>query len=792
MAAARCGRDPEDSGRVDFVVVCTAERAVIEGRRDALGLPCVDDSPADARADDLHQGGGMIGLALSGGGIRSATFCLGILQYFARRDLLKHVDYLSTVSGGGYIGSSLTWFLNGRPDLRACGSPAVLGAKFPYGVDSADRRVPLPRKPNENLEYLRGRGRYLTPGKGVTILSAIAVALRGMALNLLVWAPLVTGLFLLLFWLKEPTPVSWSDLAAGALHHAWAMPWFSGEGWRATLDQLAGVGCTLERLSDRVAFPRAFDVVGWILGAFLAASVTYSIGTYGGFDHLPPQWSDRLRYYARRLFEKASRCLLAAAAVLAIIGSIPLAARYLGGALSGGVLLSGVASGVAMYLKSRLHVEANRLPIGRLAPIAALLLLYGFGLVSYIAAVAVYDDGAPPHLRQIYAHLFLAAIVTGIVVNINLTSLHRFYRDRLMEAFLPDAAKGCGGMSLAAETGYLCDMVDHTAPRGPYHLINTHFIVTNTEDPKLKLRGGDSFILSPQFCGSAATGWRGTKAFLGRLTLATAMAISGAAANPNAGVGGTGVTRNVAVALVMALLNMRLGYWVPNPALRRRRLRHCNHFWPGLAAAFAWMVDADDRRRPWLQLSDGGHFDNTGLYELVRRRVRLILFCDGSADPDFKFEDLHNAIDRVYKDFGVVVAFDHVAGLDAIMPAAEPDRLYPAGIKLSRRPYALATIRYPAAEDGQPGFNGLLVVMTTALTRKASLALLAHKDVTPAFPDESTMDQFFEEGQFEAYRELGWNVAWQTVNGLAIRSAGGYLRIPAYDENRGHSVYPVE
>jgi hypothetical protein len=74
----------------------------------------------------------LIGLALSGGGIRSATFSLGILQALARHGILEHLDFISTVSGGGYLGAGLTWWLSGKAGNRQ--TYGVAAASFPYGT----------------------------------------------------------------------------------------------------------------------------------------------------------------------------------------------------------------------------------------------------------------------------------------------------------------------------------------------------------------------------------------------------------------------------------------------------------------------------------------------------------------------------------------------------------------------------------------------------------------------------------------------------------------------------------
>ena len=199
-------------------------RSYIARRRglSAAGLP---DSEAP---DDLT------GIALSGGGIRSATFGLGVLQALARHDLLRAFDYLSTVSGGGYIGTSLTW-LTSRPVTEALVTdqalanevplpkdgfgmgPSVEGASkpFPYGSDDpcATREVDQANAVGRMLRYLRQHGNYLTPGKGITLTSVIVVLLRGIILNLLVWVPI----FAAVMWVLIAASLYWLPPPVGAL-----------------------------------------------------------------------------------------------------------------------------------------------------------------------------------------------------------------------------------------------------------------------------------------------------------------------------------------------------------------------------------------------------------------------------------------------------------------------------------------------------------------------------------------------------------------------------------------------
>ena len=138
-----------------------------------------------------------------------------------------------------------------------------------------------------------------------------------------------------------------------------------------------------------------------------------------------------------------------------------------------------------------------------------------------------------------------------------------------MEAFLPDVERvkdSSSGSAKRAERFLLSEAWDAQDPKGPYPIINTNLILVNSPTLKYRLRGGDNFALTPWYCGSNATGWASTEKFAGgTLTLATAMAISGAAVNPNTAVGGKGLTRNRFVSAVMTLLNLRLGFWVRRP-----------------------------------------------------------------------------------------------------------------------------------------------------------------------------------------------------------------------------------
>jgi hypothetical protein len=476
-------------------------------------------------------------------------------------------------------------------------------------------------------------------------------------------------------------------------------------------------------------------------------------------------WLDGTKYGSRRWFEQSMRWPLWCIGALLLVASVPFVVGGLHGWLLGSSFsLIGLGSGFLAFVrtmqprKSKAEQEASwAIPSSWIASFGAGFLLYGVLLVAYAFGWWVAEGSPLLGISPFWILLcaLVLALLTGRVVDLNLITIHRFYRDRLMEAFLPDVDKALRNQTAPAhdaDSATLSSMCDGERPAGPYHIINANLVLTESDERTYRIRGGDSFILSPLLCGSNATGWQPTDDYVGdELTLPTAMAISGAAANPWTGSGGVGVTRNPLVAMLMALMNLRLGFWLPNPK-DRSRCKHSfrpHHFNPGLQEVVGGNLTENS---PICLLSDGGHFENLGLYELVRRRVRLIVLCDGTADPDYAFADLQNAMARVWTDFGVRIEFDEATTLRQFMPSIEA--IYPRDVRLSECAYAVAQIIY---SDGRT--TGHLVYLTTALCKGLRLKLMGYKGANQDFPDQSTADQFFDEEQFEAYRELGYEIA---------------------------------
>jgi Patatin-like phospholipase len=672
------------------------EREAIRSRRQRYGLPEASDE-------------NLFGLALSGGGIRSATFALGVLQAMAARDLLKHVDYLSTVSGGGYIGTSLLWWLSGRAGrtfgVRPHTDDVPPDERFPYGSDDPSTwrdRAGQSVGPRL-LRNLKENGNYLTPGGGINIMSLIAVVLRGVILNLLFWIPLVSVLL-------------------GLLHVA--------DGY----DLALGLALVL-----------AF--------AFVLAAIFYSLAT--GWAQL----AERLGYKTRRWTERWAGVLITSALIAALIASIDLVHGRLVKAGEAGQLIAGLSStfggliaGLVTYFRTMRGVAGTvrKLPgmtTELIALIAAALIIYGVLLFCHGLAVIFVDGDYWPWGLPLAAVLLLVSVL----VNINHISAHRMYRDRLMEAFMPEfdaALRGKSSVAPAAADGMRLHEVDERS--SPFPILNANLLLVDSDERRRRLRGGDNFVLTPRYCGSNATGWVDCQDLMAdRMSLPTAMAISGAAANPNTGAGGVGLSRSRLVAVLMAFIGLRLGYWLPNFGHARPPGWLPNHVWPGLSTVLPLGHREDGR---FIELSDGGHFENLGLYELVRRRPRLIILCDAAQDPDFAFEDLQRAQRRIAADFGATL--DLTADtLERLIPRKTDHRFPESDLRLAQSGHVIGRIRY--ADDS----SATLIYLKTALVEGLPLALLGYRGANPAFPDQSTADQFFDEEQFEAYRELGYRIA---------------------------------
>jgi hypothetical protein len=212
-------------------------------------------------------------------------------------------------------------------------------------------------------------------------------------------------------------------------------------------------------------------------------------------------------------------------------------------------------------------------------------------------------------------------------------------------------------------------------------------------------------------------------------------------------------------------LSLRLGYWAPHPKHGRlgKRPRIPNFIDPGLRGGV--LTGGLHEDAPLIELTDGGHFENLAAYELIRRRVRTIFICDAGEDRHYAFDDLANLIERVRVDFGAKLSFDiRGLGLDKLEPgSAESNQGAPlSNDTLAAHGFAIGQIRY--RDDPRDAPSGTLIYFKATLIPKLSVDLYGYKNANPDFPNQSTVDQFFDEDQFEAYRELGYHLGWQWLD----------------------------
>jgi hypothetical protein len=356
----------------------------------------------------------------------------------------------------------------------------------------------------------------------------------------------------------------------------------------------------------------------------------------------------------------------------------------------------------------------------------------------------------------VFAALCLLALFANMFININTFSLHGMYRMRLARAYLgasnfarhPDPFTNFDRSDNAHEA-------DMPSKGAPLHIINTALNLVATRNMAWQQRKAEPFSFSPISVGSWRLGYVPTKDYGGSkgVTVGTAMAISGAAFNPN-----MGYHSSPLVTLLMTFFNARLGWWLPNPIWPHRQKWPAGHRtsrflgrngpkWALTPLLNEALGNTDDSYE-WVELSDGGHFENLGLYEMVLRRCLHIIVVDADADSEFQFEDLGNAIRKIEIDLGVPITF--------------PD--FPRGLPMKRgvEPLNLYCIRgeiqYDCVDDCAP--KGELLFIKPTLNGSEPPDVRAYASSHQSFPHEATSNQFFNEAQFESYRHLGsWMIS---------------------------------
>jgi predicted acylesterase/phospholipase RssA len=761
--------------------VFASELTTVAARREAANLPPLPS--IEGSEPNLRRG--LVGLALSGGGIRSSTFSLGVIQALATTDAFRRVDYVSTVSGGGYTGSMLSSVLN---------DPTLARAELPLSKPDGDEEPPA-------LQHLRNGSNYLNPGGLLNTLRLPAVVLRGLVLNALLVLPYLMLLVMLTEYLHEHGgPRTWMhEMLDQSFHMGDTSVGFGVVLLVAAYGLLSWVGrsWTQRNASELVIATTLAVLIAALLAIPMIAAIDAAI-------QLPLRGEDGLEGMLAHLghmswFVIIGICVVGYAVVRApknlqrLANKLVLYALGVGGplVLFGVYLLMLVAQADSPFIDidgtelESISAEDDRFVLDPALRTALAQKGVEYGSDERVIAVrrgGVWNlpvPGTVPHPEQptialqregdrirvmgaglgfwgppsnqtlmsdkLFCGIALALLLFNLAfLNVNRSSLHGFYRDRLSRLYLfrtrPD-----GRVEHIDELRLSELNAADTA--SPYHLINATLNLQGSRSERLRGREADFFLFSKHHCGSPHTGYCETTALEKidpHVNLGTAMAISAAAAAPN--MGSTTVRQLV---FVLTMLNLRLGYWLPNPrqvnAGRTLAIR-----WAGPHTRYLLLeaLGALNTQRPLVNVSDGGHLENLAIYELLRRRCELIIAVDAEADPELTFGGLITLMRLAKIDLGIDIDIN-----------LDPLRLDEDGE--SRSHFAIGTIHY-GVEDGVPQIGRLLYIKSSFAGDENPFIARYRADF-PDFPHETTADQFFDEVQFEAYRALGFHIGSKVI-----------------------------
>jgi hypothetical protein len=840
--------------------------------------PLINSVDPLKRAKDMN----LVGLALSGGGIRSATFNLGVLQKLSENGVLPRIDYLSTVSGGGYIGA---WFASW---VQRAGSLSKV-------VDRLNVRKSADPMAEDVLpvRWLRMFSNYLNPDASIMSLDSWTVGVtwvRNTLINqtilLLMLCTILSFVHVLFLCWKEQVIIPfgsysssimwWSSgiLIGGCLLSGLGMRMYDQSHSRWRLFNL-GKYKFLSLFLTCWAIITSFLLSSWIfihtnkgedfpflsvplqssifvcimIIAFLGNYHTYPVGKIskiliyplivvssavasfvcasllkavelvflrimyqdfaGGFIAfhcaellfiigvplilevisltvivrmvlMGSMFPDERREWWGRMGANTHRFallwILATSSILLIDVTVKTLENFLienyekiptfigaWGAIVGYAIKLAFNSNDNRYRKSGWSGKEIFI---RIAPYFFFLgfLLIGTTFYNFLKnLISVY--GYPINLYaweiELINTIFILVftLIISWRVGVNEFSLHHFYRNRLVRAYLGATRRRTERAKTANSfTGF--DKLDDIKLAkfrvkygyfGPYPLINTTLNATQVSELDRQDRKGESFLFSSLYCGfdfsptrSASFnqnrafdyGFRSTTdyAYEGGPTIGSAMAISGAAVNPN-----QGHHSSAATAFLLTVFNVRLGWWIGNPRLGSWQRSDPSM---GLVYVLKDLVGKTDIDSNYVCLSDGGHFDNMGLYELIRRRCKYIILGDAEQDMKTSCEGLANAIRRCRVDFGVEIS----AVGNPWVVSGQPGSSAMSHVTEFK-------IQYPFGEK----IEGKLVYIKSTFTGDEPIDIREYKMQNLEFPQQSTADQFFDEAQFESYRKLGYH-----------------------------------
>ncbi|HEX8922214.1 MAG TPA: hypothetical protein VF766_12110, partial [Pyrinomonadaceae bacterium] len=380
---------------------------------------------------------------------------------------------------------------------------------------------------------------------------------------------------------------------------------------------------------------------------------------------------------------------------------------------------------------------------------------------SYPHAVII--ERAPTLLLLLMmAILLVLGFLTGRLINTNKFSLHYLWRNRIIRAYL-----GASNPNRQPNlfTGFDRDdnlrmhELKPAQDKKLLHVLNFALNLVRGEKLAWQERKAESFTASPLHRGNYHIGYRRAEDYGGRpkagdvsqkqgISLGTSIAISGAFVSPNMGY----MQTSPVIRFLMTLFNVRFGWWLGNSGRAgdgtSELLRTYDLNSPRLSVkpivkeALGMTNDKSD----YIYLSDGGHFENFGLYEMVLRRCRLIVIGDATSDAEYAFESLGQSLRKIRIDFGIPIEFQNFR---VSKPTRDGKGVYAA----------IGTINYQCIDGGRPEeTNGTVILIKPTLVGDETRDILNYASQSGSFPQEFIGDQWFSESQFESYRALGSHI----------------------------------
>lgn len=730
--------------------------------RNAYRVP-PDPRPTARSAED----GGPVAVCLSGGGVRSASVALGAVQ--ALRPVVKQADYVISVSGGGYTAGALVQAL-------------TRGGSADPPRDGVDRNPDNALAPGSVVEdHLRRHSSYLasTAGKLALALALLARGLIG-SLFVLFSGAVVVGVLIGVYYAAVP------------------------------VTELSHVGVPVSGRS--VPYPAPHAPALWGLGVLTAAAcLSWMAGAV-----LTSWWGRRSR--TCRFLVRTAQAAAALAAVVAtfvlVVPAVTFASCWLyartgdssavavGGPLVT-VLLSYLATVAAFWRKpgsvKKLIKRGEAARSTATTPASVMRLLLLALVLALLGAVWLLIFGAAVSTGAGAAALWTALVVgvlwlfVGGFVDETALSLHPYYRSRLASAFAVRATRGVAVPYLPTErttlSSYGCVHPDDWGPPAPRFVFAGAANLVDDDRTAPGLRAV-SYVMSSDHIGGPDVGWVPTSVAIEAcpeqlrrdLTVQAAVAISGAAFASAMG------RASSWYGSLLAISGARLGSWLPHPdylLLRQNLAAEDDWTLPGMphVRRFPYLLREVLGVHPYFQrllhVSDGGHYENLGLVEALRRRCRTIYVIDASGDAPPTAGTFGAALRLAHDELGVRIEPEPGFDLFDLVPGSgepfEPkDPLAALNARLCKRGVVTARITYPE-ESGLPPDQrtGVLVLAKAVLWPDLPYEVLAYAASNPVFPHDSTADQWFDEGKFSSYKRLGHEL------GLSCLALGEHIGAPS-------------